>query len=399
MTRLQAVLGAAGTGKSWYINNLIQNDLSFGIRTASTGIAALNMGSIAGAAEPTTINSALRYFSVESLLRNYHEKKFIFPLSIIAKRYKNIIIDEISLINAGTLDLIVLCIKEFNKLKNKDLGLLLAGDAGQLKPVQGYPFFMAKCWPEFKVDILTEVKRQDNIEFINALNLIRKGEPQEAIQYFRDNIKFVDQVNPSFRGTTLFPTNDEVDVFNRRYLNNLYGDSKFYYPELTGVKHPTWNEFPARLELKQGCIIQLLYNNLEHGFANGDVAIVNELWDKSIYISLLRKQKELFLRPRTLYHFNINSKGYQETKPAGSFKFLHTRLGMSQTIHKAQGLTLDNLQISLKGNGKIFLSKQSGMLYTALSRVKTPEGLTIVGTPEDLISCCYLDPSYKKYIL
>lgn len=38
------------------------------------------------------------------------------------------------------------------------------------------------------------------------------------------------------------------------------------------------------------------------------------------------------------------------------------------------------------------------MLYTALSRVRNAENLTIVGTPEDLIRCCYVNPQYLKWI-
>ena len=70
MVRLNAVLGAGGTGKSFMINEEIKKDNFYGYRTATTGIAAVNMGTIAGAQDPTTINSALRYFKPESLLRN-----------------------------------------------------------------------------------------------------------------------------------------------------------------------------------------------------------------------------------------------------------------------------------------------------------------------------------------
>ena len=59
--------------------------------------------------------------------------------------------------------------------------------------------------------------------------------------------------------------------------------------------------------------------------------------------------------------------------------------------HNSQGLTLDRVQLNLKGVGTSFLSKQSGMLYTALSRVRTPEGLSIVGTVDDLMRSVYVN--------
>lgn len=397
-TKLEAILGGGGSGKSFYINSLIKEDNFYALRTASTGIAALNLGSIRGAAEPTTINSALRYFNAESLLRNFHQGKTIFPLKMIEKKYKNIVIDEISMVDSATLDLIVMAVDQYNNMFNKSLGILTSGDIGQLEPVSGSPFFMAKNWSRFNISYLTEVKRQENKDFVEALNLIRKGQSQAAIPWFKDNIEFRSDINLNQRGITLFSTNNEVDIHNRKCLNRLVGDSKVYYAKLEGVAHPTWKDIPKRLEVKRGCIIQLLYNSLEQGFANGDAAIVNEVWDNAIHISLLRKKKEIFLRPRKLENFEFDFKGHAKKTPVGTLNVIHAKLMYGATTHKAQGLTLDNVQINLKGEGRNFLSRQSGMLYTALSRVRTPEGLTIVGTPEDLVKCCYINPNYLKWI-
>lgn len=396
--RLQAILGAGGTGKSWRINQQIKADPKYAMRTATTGIAAVNMGSIPGADDPTTINSALQYFNTENLLRKFHQGKTLFPLKMIAKKYKNIVIDEVSMMDAGTLDLIVMAVEQYNNRFNADLGIIVSGDPGQLPPVQGKPFFTARCWPQFQVSFLTEVKRQEDTEFIEALNLLRVGKAKEAAGWFAENINFTDKVNDRFRGTTFFSTNNEVDIFNKRCLSKLVGESKSYYAKLEGIADPTWKNIPQRLELKPGCIIQLLYNNLEYGFANGDSAIVNELWNNAVYISLLRKNKELFLRPRKLENYGVTARGHREAKPKGTLEVMHARLAYALTVHKAQGLTLDAIQLDLKSTGSQFLSKQSGMLYTALSRVRSLEGLTIVGTPDDLVKCCYVNPGYLEWI-
>jgi hypothetical protein len=399
MITLKAILGSGGTGKSFYINSLIKQDVKFGIRTATTGIAALNMGSIYGAEEPTTINRALNYFTVENLLAKYTKGQMIWPLKNINRKYKNIIIDEISMMNSGTLDLIVKSIKDYNVKANSNLGLYIVGDIGQLPPVEGKPFFMAKCWPEFDVTYLTEVKRQDNQEFIEALNYIRRGEATKAIEWFTNNIKFISNPNVHFRGTTLFATNDEVNIFNKRKLKLLLGESKIYNAVLEGKDHPSWSTINRSIELKKGAIIQLLYNDFNYGFANGDLAIVEDLWDNCIFISLLRKNRQLVLRPRELKHFTLNSKGFLNKEPEGVLSLLHIKLAAASSFHKMQGLTVDDLQVNLKGAGNNFIKRSSGMLYTALSRVRTPEGLIIVGTPQDLIDCCYLNPSYKQWIV
>lgn len=386
------------THNSYYINSLIKEDKFYALRTATTGIAALNLGTVRGADEPTTINSALRYFNAESLLRNFHQGKTILPLKMIDKKYKSIIIDEISMMDSGTLDLIVLALDQYNNTFNKQLNLLISGDIGQLAPVNGSPIFTAKCWPRFNIKYLTEVKRQENKEFVEALNLIRKGKAEEALPWFKDNIEFRPSINLNHRGITLFSTNNEVDIHNRKCLDRLLGESKSYYAKSEGVAHPTWKDIPKRLEVKPGCIIQLLYNSLEQGFANGDAAIVNEVWDNALHISLLRKKKEIFLRPRKLENFEFDSNGHAKKTPVGTLTVIHAKLMFSATNHKIQGLTLDDVQINLKGEGRNFLSRQSGMLYTSLSRVRTPEGLTIVGTPEDLVKCCYVNPNYLKWI-
>lgn len=396
--RLKAILGAGGTGKSFKINELTKENNFFAYRTATTGIAAVNMGTVVGAQAPTTINSALRFFDAESLLRSYHKGNIYQPLKVIASKFQNIVIDEVSMMNAGVLDILVLSIETFNQQFDKDLGLILCGDPGQLPAVQGKPFFLAKCWPRFEIEFLTEVKRQKDEDFIRALNLIRQGKAEEAAPWFEENIEFTDKVNDRFRGTTFFPTNNEVDNFNRRCLNKLRGEPKTYRANLTGKKDPSWKNAPMSVELKVGCIIQLLYNNFEAGFSNGDSAIVEEMWDNSIYISLLRINKQLFLRKTKLQYFTFNSNGYRKTKPEGELELLYVRLAYALTIHKAQGLTLDAVQLNLKGMGTKFLSKQSGMLYTALSRVRTPKGLTIVGTIDDLIKCCYVDKTYLPWI-
>lgn len=386
------------THNSFMINEIIAQDPYYGFRTATTGIAAVNMDGVAGVQNPTTINSALRYFNAEDLLRKYTTGKTLFPLKLIGSKFRNIIIDEISLINGGVLDLIVLAIEEYNAQYKKDLGLLVVGDSAQLPPVEGAPFFEAKSWPRFKVKFLTEIKRQKDIEFITALNQIRKGDIKQAAEWLEANITFTKEVDYRFKGTTFFPTNAEVIKFNRICLQQLKGEAKEYKAVLEGRADPTWKSIPQSLTLKRGCLIQLLYNDFNLGFANGDTAIVNDMWDNSLYITLLRKNKMMYLRPRVLEYFSSTEKGYLKKKPEGKLTLLHVKLSSAVSIHKAQGLTIDNVQLCLNGPGIDFLSRQSGMLYTALSRVKTPEGLTIVGNIDNLINCCYIKPEYLKWI-
>lgn len=127
MTRLQAILGAGGTGKSFSINKIIEQDPYYGFRSATTGIAAVNMDSTLGVQTPTTINSALRYFNAEDLLRKYMQGKTLMPLKFIGEKFRNIVIDEVSMMDAGTLDLIVMAVEKYNETYKKDLGIIVMG--------------------------------------------------------------------------------------------------------------------------------------------------------------------------------------------------------------------------------------------------------------------------------
>lgn len=412
MTRLEAVFGAAGVGKSTYLNTLIKQDLSYARRTATTGIAALSMGSIYGTEEPTTINRALNYSTTESLLSKYIQKKTFFPLKNINRKYSNIAVDEISMMNSATLDLIVKAIKDYNTQYNSDLGLIISGDLAQLSPVEGKPIFQAQCWNEFNITNLTEVKRQDNKEFIKALHHIRLGNAEEALDWFVNNIEFLDEPNITFRGSTLFSTNNEVDTFNRRRLQLLKGEPRVYKAELEGIEHCTWKNIPRSLKLKKGCVIQLLYNNFDYGFANGDLAIVEDMWENSIYISLLRKNKSFPLKPRKLEHYSFNSKGYLNRKPDGVLKLLHVKLASATSVHKClsknslvttnsglvklNDVSIGDLINTGQGKYKPILAKvNSGIKNTY--NVITKQGYNIIGSADHkLLIFCGKEFTYKE---
>src|SRR5574338_577622 len=56
--------GAAGTGKTYYWRQRINDDPSEGELCATTGIAGVNLGTV-------TINSRLKYYDTESMINAY----------------------------------------------------------------------------------------------------------------------------------------------------------------------------------------------------------------------------------------------------------------------------------------------------------------------------------------
>jgi hypothetical protein len=72
----------------------------------------------------------------------------------------------------------------------------------------------------------------------------------------------------------------------------------------------------------------------------------------------------------------------------GWITYFPLRLAYATTVHKSQGLTLDTLQLDLTPG---FLA-QPAMMYVALSRCRTPEGLVLVGSPDQVVAKTKVDP-------
>jgi ATP-dependent DNA helicase PIF1 len=62
-----------------------------------------------------------------------------------------------------------------------------------------------------------------------------------------------------------------------------------------------------------------------------------------------------------------------ELREIGSITQYPFKLAFALSIHKAQGLTFDEVTVDLSRS-----CFQKGQMYVALSRVKTPEGLVII---------------------
>lgn len=371
--------------KSYLLNQRIKDNPQYALRTSSTGVSAINLGGGA-----TTINAALGYFDTKSLLMSVANKKIQSKLKLISDLYDNLGLDEASMTPASDLDLIYMSIEEFNKTSRKKLGMVLSADPFQLPAVSGKPFFLAKCWPNFKVNYLTEVKRQSDPDFIKALHQVRMGRADLAADWFEHNVGFSDFIDKEFEGSTFYSLNVDVDTFNFMCLKKIEKPAKRYESFLTGKPATSWKEVPPYIELKEGCLIIILVNNLNAGYANGDLAEVKEMHDNSILVRLKRNNRDINIPWNIIKNNPVGSK-----KSIGELRYMPVRLAYAMSIHKSQSLTLDSVQVKLGGS---FLPRLSGGLYTAISRVRTKEGLRLVGTKEDFINSCYVDPVYLDFI-
>lgn len=390
----KALLGKAGVGKSFTIKKLLEEDPNYGLKTASTGIAAVNLQDENGSA--TTINAALGYFDTKELLyQTLNPGRIDTKLNEIADRYKYLIIDEVSMMGSAQLDLIYRVVDRVNiDRSRKNLSpiyLHLVGDFGQLPPIKEKPAFLSKCWSSFTPTYLTEVKRQSEKPFIEALSAVRDGNVRDALPFFETQIGFNRVVDKDFRGSTFMSKNKDVDAFNTMKLDELRGRDYYIDSSRWGKQKPEWKNIPERLRLKKGALVVILMNNHKAGYANGDLAYVDSInmEDDSVDVILQRDERLV-----TVEKIEVFNKDMANVK-LGGITYMPLRVAFAMTCHKSQSLTLDNVQIVM---GDRFMSRCHGMFYVALSRARTSSGLRLVGSREDFLNSACFDSIYRNYV-
>jgi hypothetical protein len=384
----KVIVGPAGSGKSTHINKLLEENPSCLYRTATTGSAAL-LGN------GKTINSILGFFDVEDLSKKVQTGAINKNLRYISKGYDGICIDEVSMLNAIQLDLILAALDNFNNdISNKPLGLTLVGDFLQLPIVvtgkEDYPVlpaFKSVNWSRFTIEKLSTVHRQSDPTFIELLNKIRMGEATECADWLEEIGAFHKELDSSIEGTTIFSKNADVHSYNYQKLLELKGRFTKYTYYTKGNPPPVSSKIPKELYLKPNCKVIIMTNNLKEGYSNGSIGTVIKLAKDYVKVKL-SIGAEVDIEYKTIY--NETPLGI-----VGSVEYLPLKPAYALTVHACQGLTLDStLQCKL---GDYFLRRLHGALYVILSRVKSPSLLRFVGTKKEFIRSNYIDPIYSQW--
>jgi len=90
----------------------------------------------------------------------------------------------------------------------------------------------------------------------------------------------------------------------------------------------------------------------------------------------------------------INDKGKGKFEIVGTITYMPLRAAYGCTVHKTQGLTLDRVQVNINDS---FMG-QPGMLFVALSRARTAEGLVIVGDQSTFVQRCRIEPRVQPWL-
>jgi ATP-dependent exoDNAse (exonuclease V) alpha subunit len=373
--------GSAGTGKTYALNEYISWAKSVDKKiaiTASTGIAATHL-------DGQTIHSFSGIGIYSALPPDFYDaygfKRFKQPN---IRRIETLIIDEISMLNCLQFELVDEVFRHVRK-NNAPFGgvqVIVCGDFFQLPPVSregaGKGMFAteSKAWEsaDFAICYLTEQFRQREGQYANLLENIRSNSFDEECKKTLDSR--VMELKNDLETTHLYTRNINVDKYNLQQLGKLEGDTHIY--EMTGTGSDMAVQTlkrgclaPENLHLKEGALVMSLKNDVEGKYMNGSRGFV--------------KGFEKQGGSETVWPIVKFDNGNTVTMTPGTWQSgdgvsviaeitqVPLRLAWGITVHKSQGMTLDAANIDLTN------AFEKGMGYVALSRLKSIEGLTLLG--------------------
>ena len=434
------ITGPGGSGKSFLIKNIVKhaetNNKNIKV-CALTGCAAILLECKA---------TTLHMFSGIGIANKKNEE--IIGELFTIKRYKLknwkkleiLIIDEVSMMSLKILLLLDTIAKKFYKKTAPFGGLqvIFTGDFYQLSPVSNIFLekedsmfcFEHELWnqlfPKENQIVLKTIFRQKDETLLKILKYIRKG-----------------QITPSSRSAL------ESRIFNTQELDIIKKDKilTILSPIKRDVEHINLKEYLKLDKLLEECVYDLDYIDLYIKYDENKDDNEDEDEKKNLFALLLKSNEQLkkdydFLASNILAEKCLKLKigthvmcvakinlggelqiangsqgiivGFNDKKlPYVKFNAIkepilidyyiwksefNKRVGLMQlpliyswaiTIHKSQGLTLENAIIDIGSN--IFAD---GQTYVALSRVKSLDGLYLTSLDCSKIKC---NPLVKKF--
>jgi ATP-dependent DNA helicase PIF1 len=373
--------GPAGSGKTFVLNKFAEylkvNKVVAAI-TASTGIAATHLGGL-------TIHSWAGIGIKESLSR--YDLRDILDNDKVYDRITKaevLIIDEISMLPPNVLEMVNQVCQSVRKNLQPFGGLqfVACGDFFQLPPIsrEAGPkkfAFDSEAWQRAGLTVcyLEEQHRQEDGDYLRILNEIR-GDAVSAWSREKLNGRLQHKIDGWDKPTKLYTHNVDVDRINAQELHKIIAKPKTYDMTGKGAKNLVDNLkrgclAPEELVLKVGAVVMFVRNKFSGNssiYVNGTMGKVVGFTGSNMPIIATKNGKVEVDRAT----WTIEEGGMTKAE----INQLPLKLAWAITIHKSQGLSMDCAEIDL---GSCF---EPGMGYVALSRVRTLEGLKLLGLNE-----------------
>lgn len=397
--------GRAGTGKTTFLKHIKEHSTKNTVIVAPTGVAAMNAGGM-------TINSLFQlpfgsflpgrqaafsqspsegtdlYTLLKNMRVNREKRKLLEEMELL-------IIDEVSMLRADTLDAIDGVLRHFRRKPEAPFGgvqVVFIGDLYQLPPVVNndeWSYLSAYYKTMFFFDALVmqesrpltielnKVYRQSDLQFINLLNNIRNNVATD------DDLQLLNKYyDPSFYpdaedGYILLTShNYKADKINQQALAQLQGETRMFEGTLTGEFNEKALPVDKTMALKEGAQIMFIRNDKGESrrYYNGKIGIISRIRGEEIFVKFPGSSDELQLEQETWrnirYKYNEPADKIEEEE-LGAYQQYPIRLAWAVTIHKSQGLTFDKAIIDA---GQSFAA---GQVYVALSRLTSMQGLVL----------------------
>lgn len=384
------IISPAGTGKSYlikYFENYIKHNTHKTIAiTSTTGISAYNLDGM-------TIHSFMGIgtgdLNIDQLIKRVYTNKQS------KQRIENIdilVIDEISMLSAEIFEKINLICQKIrkNKLFFGGIQIIFTGDFNQLLCVfntnediyknidERYIFESLIFNNEFNkknnnIIQLTENFRQKNDKtYMELLLRIRNG------TYTENDINILNKrrtIPENNNLTHIVTTNKQAQIINQQNLEKISSKIHIFEAEYTRSNIDKYTEdilfkelkfqFNKKgieiLNLKIGSRVMLLKNiDITNGLVNGALGNIKDINNKDILVEFDNNISIIISQETWTLELNDCSV---------SVKQIPLMLAYACTVHKIQGLTLDN--------GILDISNAfcDHLVYVALSRIKSLDGL------------------------
>ena len=389
--------GSAGTGKSFTLQRIMKWAKSvdiFAQKTAMTGTAALLING-------RTLHSFLGIGLAKGLAADLAQTTIHLkqPLPRTLRSLGLLLIDEVSMLDANLCDKIseYLKILRKNTLPFGGLQIVFSGDFYQIPPINGKFAFHSDVWKALnptKHILKTLVRQADDEDFQGMLERLKKGvcniDDFELLSTCRGTT-FPEGIEP----TRLYSLNRDVDAINRGELSRLLSErplmkTKKYEPLFDrclpsqvgrAAKWAAACGIADGIELAVGAQVVVTRNMEPTGevcarLVNGSRGVITELGMQSVFIMLRDGNKA------EVPYVSVENTEDEDNHDKLCVRIMPLKLAWALTTHKAQGMTLDAIEVDL--GASVF---EYGQAYTALSRARTLDSVKVVAISPKAFKC------------